>query len=129
MQDVNTMTHNLKRASRPIALAVALSALVGCGTGDFISVPTQIRGVALRGAVHGGQQPVSGATIQLHAVGTSGYGSAAAPLIASTVKTLADGSFSITNAYTCPSASTQVYITATQGDSGFTNNPNVFPTQ
>jgi len=126
MQDVNTMTYTLKRASLSLAAAtLSALALAGCGSGNIIPVPTQIQGMALHGTVHGGQQPVFGATIQLYAVGTSGYGSAATPLIASTVKTLADGSFSINSAYTCPSASAQVYLTATQGNPGFTNNPNL----
>jgi hypothetical protein len=126
MQNVNAMMHHRKRVTQLLALAATFStlALAGCGSGDIIPVPTQIQGAALHGTVHGGQQPISGATIQLYSVGTGGYGSAAAPLIASTVKTLADGSFNISTAYNCPSASAQVYITATQGDSGFTNNPN-----
>jgi hypothetical protein len=127
MQFANTMFLNLKRTQGSYALAAALAALAlsGCGSGDVIPVPTQIKGPALRGSVHGGQNPVSGATIQLYQVGTSGYGSAATPLIASTVTTQADGTFIIDHDYTCASASTQVYITATQGNSGFTNNPNL----
>jgi len=127
MQDVNTNLRKLNPAAKPLALASALAALAlaGCGSGNFIAVPTQIQGAALHGMVHGGQQPVSGSTIQLYAVGAAGYGSAASPRIASTVTSLADGSFSITGDYTCPSASAQVYITATQGNAGFNNNPNL----
>jgi hypothetical protein len=58
--------------------------------------------MAKHGAVHGGQQPVSGATIQLYAVGTTGDGSSSTPLLTETVTTDSAGGFSITNDYTCP---------------------------
>ena len=70
-----------------------------------------------QGSVFGGQQRVSGATIQLYTVGTTGMGSAAAPLIASPGTTNSSGQFSITGTYSCTSA-TQVYIVATGGDPG-----------
>jgi hypothetical protein len=65
--------------------------------------------------VHGGQNPVSGATIQLYTVGTTADGSGSTPILTKTVKTLDDGSFDITNAYSCTGA-TEVYLTATSGD-------------
>jgi hypothetical protein len=43
------------------------------------------------GSVHGGQQAVSGSTIQLYAVGTTGDGSAATPLLTQAVTTDASG--------------------------------------
>lgn len=76
-------------------------------------------------SVHGGQQPVSGSTLQLYAVGTTGDGSVATPLLTQTVTSDANGNFTITGAYTCPSASTLVYVTATDGNPGLgpgTNN-------
>jgi len=93
----------------------------GCSTNSTVQVPAAVAGIS--GSVHGGQQPVSGATIQLYAVGTSGDGSAATPLLTTIVTTDANGNFSITGLYTCPSASTLVYITATGGNpgSGITN--------
>jgi len=75
--------------------------------------------------VHGGQQPVSGATIQLYAVGTSGDGSAATSLLTKSVVSDANGNFSLTNGYTCPTAASQVYIVASGGNPGLaagTNN-------
>jgi streptogramin lyase len=75
--------------------------------------------------VHGGQQGVSGSTIQLYAAGATGYGSAGTPLLTKTVTTNGAGSFAITGDYSCPSASTQVYIVATGGNPGLalgTNN-------
>jgi streptogramin lyase len=93
----------------------------------------------LQGRVHGGQQPVSGASIQLYAVGSSGNDSAATPLIPAgsyalggapscvasgtttcypNVLTNGGGSFSITGDYTCPSANAQVYIVSSGGNPG-----------
>jgi streptogramin lyase len=67
----------------------------------------------------GGQQPVSGASILLYAAGTNGVGAAAGNLLApNTVTTDANGSFGITGDYTCPSATTQVYLVAQGGNPG-----------
>jgi PKD repeat protein len=86
----------------------------------------------VHGSVHGGQQPVSGATIQLWQVGTTGYGSGAATL-GSSVLTDAHGYFSITGDYKCSDAAggvdTLVYITATGGNPGLpgqVNNTAIF---
>jgi hypothetical protein len=123
------MAQATKRSAPKLAIATALSGilgvLIGCGSGNILTAPTKIQGSALQGKVFGGQQPVIGATIQLYAAGVSGYASAASPLIASSVTSGADGSFSITGTYTCPSASSLVYITASQGNPGSSNNPNL----
>ncbi len=103
--------------------------------------------LTLQGRVHGGQQGISGATIQLYQVGTTGNASAASPMIGSSqyylggapgcvpsgtqvcyssVITDANGYFTITGDYSCPTANTQVYIVATGGNPGLasgTNNP------
>jgi hypothetical protein len=76
--------------------------------------------------VHGGQQGISGSTIQLYAAGATGYGSKATALLTKTVTSNGAGSFTITGDYSCPSASTQVYIVATGGNPGLalgTSNP------
>lgn len=78
---------------------------------------------ALRGVVHGGQNPVSGATIQIYAVSTASTAGAATPLISSQVTTAPDGSFDITGLYSCGS-STDVYLTATGGNPGLSGNVN-----
>ncbi len=72
-----------------LPLAIATVGLAGCGTAP-VSVATA-HSLKLMGAVHGGQQPVTGATIQLYAAGTGGDGTAATPLIALTATT-SDGS-------------------------------------
>jgi hypothetical protein len=75
--------------------------------------------------VHGGQQPVSGATIQLYTVGTIGTDTASKPMITATVTTDGSGSFDITGDYSCTSDEDQVYLTGTGGNPGLavgTNN-------
>jgi len=124
------------------ALLVALGGLSGCGLGTGstaapVATAAAASAVAATGVVHGGQNPVSGAAIQLWAAGTTGYGSAATPLIGATLttsdgtgtmdsnanagnanNTLPVGSFTITGDYTCPTATTLVYLTATGGNPG-----------
>jgi polygalacturonase len=104
------------------------------------------RSLSVSGTVVGGQQVVTGATIQLYQVGTAGDGSAASPLITGQTVTTSDGSgnasnsnanagngfnslpagsFTINGAYTCPTAGTEVYLVSTGGNPGMaagTNN-------
>lgn len=79
---------------------------------------------ALRGNVHGGQQPVSGAAIQLYAVGSNGDGSQSAPLLTHAVFSDGLGNFTITGDYTCPSSGTMVYLLATGGNPGLASGTN-----
>ena len=111
--------------------ACSLLILAGVGAVAFLSgcgvqtTKPDLAVAGLRGIVHGGQQPVSGASIQLYAAGTTGYGSAATGLLTTPVTSGAGGNFTITGLYNCPSASTQVYLVATGGNPGLaagTNN-------
>ncbi len=83
----------------------------------------------ISGRVHGGQQPVSGATIQLYAANTTAFQGASTVLIATSVLTDASGNFNITGDYTCfllPGA--LVYSVATGGNPGLpgtVNNSNI----
>jgi streptogramin lyase len=82
--------------------------------------------LTVNGRVHGGQQAVVGAQIQLYVAGSAGNGSASSPLLNTTVTSGTDGAFSITGDYSCPSTSAQVYLVATQGNPGLGsggNNP------
>ncbi|MGD0796308.1 MAG: hypothetical protein ABR910_01175 [Acidobacteriaceae bacterium] len=123
-----------------------MALFTGCGTAigpesSATAVTPAVQGI--HGTVHGGQQPVTGSTIQLWAVGTTGYGSAGTALISATLtssdgtgtmdsnanagnanNTLSAGNFTITGDYTCPSASTLVYLTATGGNPGLTSGTN-----
>jgi hypothetical protein len=131
MQTNLSKSRAMRQRTRYAAAALALAALpvllplTGCGIGSTStpSGPVNVTGLAISGKVHGGQSPVKTSTVQLYAAGTGGYGSAATPL-GSAVSTDSNGNFSITASYTCP-AGGQVYIVATQGDSGNGNNPNL----
>ena len=134
------------RAIACVFLAIGLAGVSGCGSGTAGPAPAVASSAAkATGAVYGGQQPVTGAAIQLYQVGTTGFGTGASPLISATVttsdgtgtmdsnanagnanNTLAAGSFTLNfiNAYTCPSAGTLVYMTATGGNPGLSGTVN-----
>ena len=121
-------------------LLTALAGITGCqmvqgpveAPNPTATTPSSRGSGELAGVVHGGQQPVSGATIQLYAVGTSGYGSTATGLISPSAQatpgialTDANGNFNITGQYSCPMGDPEVYLTATGGNPGLapgTNN-------
>jgi streptogramin lyase len=111
-----------------VALSLALAALTGCGVAP--AGPVSLRGAALHGTVHGGQNPVSGSTIQLYAAGSTGYGSAytyaagTSLLGNNTVTTDSSGNFDITSDYTCPTAATEVYLVSSQGNPGLSSGNN-----
>jgi streptogramin lyase len=101
-------------------------------------------GAAIHGIVHGGQSPIQGAAVYLLAANTTGYGGAGVAassgnasisllnslVLSQTpaggqdgsgnyyVTTDAKGAWGITGDYTCPSASTQVYLYSVGGSSG-----------
>ncbi len=79
-----------------------LISAAGCGRGI----------VTIKGTVQGGVQPLSGATVTLWRMGSSGYGRGASPLAESVAK--ADGRFTLT--FLCLPG-TQVYATAQGSDS------------
>jgi hypothetical protein len=105
-----------------------------------------VQGAALQGIVHGGQNPISGASVYLYAANTTGYAgpgvaasssNASVSLLTSAGNTTKDangnyyvttgslGGFTISGDYTCPSASAQVYLYAVGGNPGLaagTNN-------
>ena len=106
------------------ALSSTLLLVTGCGIGPE-ATPNPVP-LTVNGRVNGGQQAVVGAQIQLYVTGSSGNGSASSPLLNTTVTSGANGAFSITGDYSCPSASSQVYLVATQGNPGLGsggNNP------
>jgi hypothetical protein len=108
-----------------LALLVLLGGLMICGCGVARQASsTAVIPAGRQGVVHGGQQPVSGATVQLFAVGTSGDGLAATALLSPAVTTDGNGGFTLTGLYTCPSASALVYVVATGGNPGLGGNVN-----
>jgi len=142
------MTHPIGKTGFQLLLSLAvLAPLAGCAlssttvadsasTATGGSTPLSSPG-AIGGHVHSGLNPVIGAKIQLYSVSTTGYGTAATPLIptsaqvvynssatAGTTGALTDsgGFFNISGTYTCP-ANSYVYITASGGNPGAgTNN-------
>jgi hypothetical protein len=110
-------------------LLVSALGVIGCATGtprtiSAIAAP-QVR--SFQGSIHGGQQPVSGASIQLYAVNSGGdYGRGSTPLIMGTLpQSDVNGAFNITGLYTPPSTPSHFYIVASGGSpsAGMPNNP------
>jgi streptogramin lyase len=99
-----------------VAVSMVMLAVVGCGA----DAPTSAiqPGSSFSGRVRGGQQPISGASIVLYQAGSGGPGIGAASLLTTAVTTDANGQFSFTGDYTCPSSTTQVYLIATGGNPG-----------
>ena len=106
--------------------AVVLSAslyLSGCSGASFTATSPgldQTQNPALNGGVRGGQQPIVGAQVYLYAADATGYGKPSDSLLKSPgyVTTDGNGFFTITGDYTCPSASSQVYLYAVGGNPG-----------
>src|SRR6202046_4394683 len=89
----------------------------GSGTTTAATL-TVTAAAANSGTVMGGLVPISGSTIQLFAVGTTGDGSASTPLLTGAA-VLTDGSGNFTlPSFNCPAPGSLVYITATGGNPG-----------
>lgn len=105
--------------------------LTGCGAGGAApgiasgssTVTSAGTSAALTGIVDSGQQPISGASVNLYVAGTSGYGIGAVSLLSGSVTTGSDGRFNVRSSFTCPSADAQVYVIAKGGDAGAGDNP------
>ena len=123
---------------RSVSLLAAISTvalMTGCanmvttadGTNAFSTPGT------MSGKIHGGVQPVSGSSVKLYSVGTTGYGSAGTLL--ATTSTSASGIFNFTqvtsgatgpagNSYICPSSTALLYIIASGGNTQGTGSSN-----
>ena len=95
-------------------ISLCLLAMTACGgssRSDAIS--------GFGGRVHGGQQPISGASIQFFAAGSSSMGTGAVPILSQPVQTDVTGSFSVPpGQFKCPSNSPLVYVVSTGGNPG-----------
>lgn len=116
---------NFRLTLREIGVVFGLTAslgLIGCGSGGTATggSGSSAGAFALSGVVHGGDQPLVGAAVNLYVAGTSGYGSGAAPLLngSGAVTTDRHGKFSIASNFTCPSPDAQIYLIAKGGDAG-----------
>jgi streptogramin lyase len=74
------------------------------------------------GKVMGGQQPITGSAIMLYAAGSGGSGTEAISLLTNPVASDAKGNFTIAGDYHCPSPASQVYLVASGGNPGLSNN-------
>jgi hypothetical protein len=92
--------------------------MTGCTSGFNASSPPVVQpGVALKGAVHGGQQPIAGAAVYLYAANTTAYSGATSNLLTSPVFSDAGGNFSLTGKYNCTPGQ-QFYIVSVGGNPG-----------
>jgi hypothetical protein len=99
--------------------------LSGCSGKNAIgNTSSTVSPSAIRGIVRGGQQAITGATIQLYAAGTTGDASAATPLLQLPAQTDSFGNFQISSEYTCPSATAEVYLAASSGNPGLSSGTN-----
>ena len=87
------------------------------GTAASTAVPIQLH-------VGGAEWSVSGANIQLYAAGTQGMASSATALLTQPVATDSSGNLTITEAYACPSPTSQVYLVASGGNPGLASGTN-----
>ena len=97
--------------------------LAGCAVSGPIGGPTSpgeaLQNVALSGAVHGGQPPVTKSNIALFATSSAGYNGTLTPL--ATTQTDTSGNFNITTTIVCPTDTTsQTYLVSTGGNPGLT---------
>jgi len=116
-----------KRCVLLCATAVPFALLSGCANmiTNSPSGPSSELGV-MAGKVHGGNQPISGATVKLYAAGTAGYGQGSTLLASTTTSTDGTGSFSFTqiatqpgtigSSYACPSSKSLIYLVSSGGD-------------
>ncbi len=127
----------IARLRRPVLVglfgSLAALALAGCSA-NFGSSTSSVAasGVALKGNVHGGQQPVTHARIYLFAAGTTGYASASASLLNKALPAVSTdlngngyvltdsttGDFTITGDWGCVHSTDQLYILAVGGNPG-----------
>jgi hypothetical protein len=117
----------ISRSIVPTSILAVLGVfLSGCSLSNWSAPSTNSSTAApqISGVVHGGQQPVSGATIQLYSVNTTTTAGASTPMLTSAVTTGSDGSFNITNLYTCPASNPLVYLLSTGGNPGLTGSVN-----
>ncbi len=104
--------------------------LAGCGAQNGLNLASSspdTPGASIKGIVHGGQQPVAGATVSLYEAGTGGYGTGARLLAQATTSTDGLGTFSFAaGSYTCTaSPGDQTFLVAAGGNPGGGANPNL----
>lgn len=119
--------------SRAVVLVVLVSIAIfitGCGSEKIPdtpvappSTPTQptlpsTPSLLVSGKVLAGSSPITGASIQVYAAGTTGNGSGATALLSSPVMTDASGAFTIASGLSCSSSNSMLYLVARGGHVG-----------
>ncbi len=110
-----------------LIVALLISSCGGSGSSSGTTPPpvtTPTTPATQHGTVFGGTIPVTGATIQLYAVGTTADGAAATPLLNPAVTSDSSGSFTMQGSEACPLASSLVYLVATGGNPGLASGTN-----
>ena len=121
---MSTSLRHVSGTARITAAAVWLMlslGLAGCGVAPIEEPNAVALSTGPSGVVRGGQQPISGALVQLIAPGVSDYGSAPSVLSTTTTSTDGGGSFTLPG-YTCPIPDRLVYLQVTGGNPGFGTN-------
>jgi sugar lactone lactonase YvrE len=113
-----------------LSVSVAAHANSSTAAAASITIVNSGQGPALLGTVRAGSAPVVGSAVSLYAAGTSGYGSAStllySPSSSPSSTTDNNGKFTLSGGYTCPQASSEVYLVASGGKVGTNgNNPNL----
>jgi hypothetical protein len=120
----NTGKNLTARVVMAATAAATLAVMTGCGLGTAgkDSGPVQMQIKSFTGSVHGGRQPIVGASIHLYksfVTADSTYTGTSTDLLASAgIVTGPAGQFTITSQYSC-SPGDQMYIVALGGDTGF----------
>ena len=86
--------------------------------GTLTITPVTNPGVSFSGKAMAGTQPVANATVQLYAAGTTGNGSQGTALLMSPLTTDSSGAFTVPAGYSCPAASSELYIVIRGGAIG-----------
>ena len=106
------------RALASACASVLFLASTGCGVSTVSVLPASSALTVISGHLHGGQQPVSGASVQMYAANMTTLQGASTAMLSTPVISGSDGSFNITGKYTCPASNPLVYLVATGGNPG-----------
>jgi hypothetical protein len=109
----------LRSPTRLVLSIVAAGLIIGCGSSPTVSTTgNPVAGAGFPGIAMAGKVPLGGASVQLYAAGAAGNGSSAPALLSSPLTTAVNGAFTVPGGYTCPTATSQLYLVARGGTPG-----------